>query len=223
MNAIINCLTLYPIDLRATSSHFDVSTPTIHMVAGVTAGFFSTTLTHPFDMLKTRMQLKPAEYRNVLQAARKVLMVRPLILNLDNIRSLVNTQILFNWILTASFNVHETITQIGGGCDWILGRDPCQDSAQVDSFCNLVDSLRGSRSVARLSQGRPSRLSFMICLDMILILLLFLSCLCSSSRIPLVLCSLFHTLPRHTFCNIAIFIKPSPNIHISTAPRSFSY
>jgi solute carrier family 25 protein 38 len=47
------------------------------MVAGVTAGFFSTTLTHPFDMLKTRMQLKPAEYKNVLQAARKVLMVRP--------------------------------------------------------------------------------------------------------------------------------------------------
>ena len=27
-------------------------------------------------MLKTRMQLKPAEYKNVLQAARKVLMVR---------------------------------------------------------------------------------------------------------------------------------------------------
>ncbi|KAF9142237.1 hypothetical protein BGX30_003100 [Mortierella sp. GBA39] len=72
-------------NLRATSSYFDVSTPTIHMVAGVTAGFFSTTLTHPFDMLKTRMQLKPAEYRNVLQAARKVLMEEGAIGFLDGI------------------------------------------------------------------------------------------------------------------------------------------
>ncbi|KAF9273558.1 hypothetical protein BGZ88_003694 [Linnemannia elongata] len=72
-------------NLRATSSHFDVSTPTIHMVAGVTAGFFSTTLTHPFDMLKTRMQLKPAEYKNVLQAARKVLMEEGAIGFLDGI------------------------------------------------------------------------------------------------------------------------------------------
>ncbi|KAK3834167.1 MAG: mitochondrial carrier domain-containing protein [Linnemannia elongata] len=72
-------------NLRATSSYFDVSTPTIHMVAGVTAGFFSTTLTHPFDMLKTRMQLKPAEYKNVLQAARKVLMEEGAIGFLDGI------------------------------------------------------------------------------------------------------------------------------------------
>lgn len=62
--------------LRDTSSYFAVSTPTIHMVSGVAAGFLSTTLTHPFDMLKTRMQLKPAEYKNVLQGARKVLLVR---------------------------------------------------------------------------------------------------------------------------------------------------
>ncbi|KAF9097791.1 hypothetical protein BGX29_003625 [Mortierella sp. GBA35] len=72
-------------DLRASSPYFDVSTPTVHMVAGVTAGFFSTTLTHPFDMLKTRMQLKPAEYKNVLQAARKVLMEEGAIGFLDGI------------------------------------------------------------------------------------------------------------------------------------------
>jgi len=63
------------LDLKASSPHFDVSTPTIHLVSGVAAGFLSTTLTHPFDMLKTRMQLKPAEYKNVVQAARKVLLV----------------------------------------------------------------------------------------------------------------------------------------------------
>ncbi|KAF9918963.1 hypothetical protein FBU30_011219, partial [Linnemannia zychae] len=72
-------------DLKARSSNFDVSTPTIHMVAGMTAGFFSTTLTHPFDMLKTRMQLKPTEYRNVLQAARKVFMEEGAIGFLDGI------------------------------------------------------------------------------------------------------------------------------------------
>jgi hypothetical protein len=62
--------------LKATSSYFDVSTPTIHMVSGVAAGFLSTVITHPFDMLKTRMQLKPAEYKNVFQGARKILLVR---------------------------------------------------------------------------------------------------------------------------------------------------
>ncbi|KAI1305004.1 hypothetical protein EDD11_005028 [Mortierella claussenii] len=71
--------------LRSTSSYFDVSTPTIHMVSGVAAGFLSTTLTHPFDMLKTRMQLKPAEYRNVFQGARKVLLEEGAIGFLDGI------------------------------------------------------------------------------------------------------------------------------------------
>ncbi|KAF9935753.1 hypothetical protein BGZ75_000691 [Mortierella antarctica] len=72
--------------LRDTSSHFAaVSTPTIHMVSGVAAGFLSTTLTHPFDMLKTRMQLKPAEYKNVLQGARKVLLEEGAIGFLDGI------------------------------------------------------------------------------------------------------------------------------------------
>ncbi|KAG0050377.1 hypothetical protein BGZ83_004842 [Gryganskiella cystojenkinii] len=72
-------------DLKASSAYFDVSTPTIHLVSGVAAGFLSTTLTHPFDMLKTRMQLKPAEYRNVLQGARKVLLEEGAIGFLDGI------------------------------------------------------------------------------------------------------------------------------------------
>ncbi|KAG0237252.1 hypothetical protein BGW42_001519 [Actinomortierella wolfii] len=42
------------------------------LLGGVAAGFLSTTITHPFDMLKTRMQLKPSDYKNVFQAARKV-------------------------------------------------------------------------------------------------------------------------------------------------------
>ncbi|KAF9187371.1 hypothetical protein BGZ51_001338 [Haplosporangium sp. Z 767] len=72
-------------ELRNTTRFSDVSTPTIHMVSGVVAGFLSTTLTHPFDMLKTRMQLKPAEYKNILQAARKVLMEEGAIGFLDGI------------------------------------------------------------------------------------------------------------------------------------------
>ncbi|KAG0243066.1 hypothetical protein BGW41_002928 [Actinomortierella wolfii] len=42
------------------------------LLGGVAAGFLSTTITHPFDMLKTRMQLKPSDYKNVFQASRKV-------------------------------------------------------------------------------------------------------------------------------------------------------
>ncbi|KAF9433027.1 hypothetical protein BGZ76_009976 [Entomortierella beljakovae] len=60
--------------LNTATSFLNMSTPTIHMVSGMAAGFLSTTITHPFDMLKTRMQLKPTEYKNVFQAARKVLM-----------------------------------------------------------------------------------------------------------------------------------------------------
>ncbi|KAG0074621.1 hypothetical protein BGZ93_007718 [Podila epicladia] len=73
-------------EIKASSELFsNVSTPTIHMVSGVAAGFLSTTLTHPFDMLKTRMQLKPAEYKNVLQGARKVLLEEGAIGFLDGI------------------------------------------------------------------------------------------------------------------------------------------
>src|SRR5690348_11755711 len=147
MNAIIDYLTLCPIDLRATSSHFDVSTPTIHMVAGVTAGFFSTTLTHPFDMLKTRMQLKPAEYKNVLQAARKVLMVRPLILILTTSGHFVITRVLFNWILIQlKNNVHETITQN-------------RRRVRLDSWTGSLSGQCASRFILQ-SRGQSTRKSF---------------------------------------------------------------
>lgn len=39
------------------------------------AGLSSTTMTHPFDMLKTRIQLKPQEYPDFLRGAVKVLRV----------------------------------------------------------------------------------------------------------------------------------------------------
>ncbi|KAF9405631.1 hypothetical protein BGZ94_003446 [Podila epigama] len=70
---------------QGPDSMFNLRPPTIHMISGVVAGGLSTTLTHPFDMLKTRMQLKPAEYRNVLQAARKVMMEEGAVGFLDGI------------------------------------------------------------------------------------------------------------------------------------------
>ncbi|KAG0247879.1 hypothetical protein BG011_000795 [Mortierella polycephala] len=86
-------------ELRNTTRFFDVSTPTIHMVSGVAAGFLSTTLTHPFDMLKTRMQLKPAEYKNIIQGARKVLMEEGAIGFLDGI-----------FVRTVRKSIHSAIT-----------------------------------------------------------------------------------------------------------------
>jgi len=41
----------------------------------VIAGFSATTITHPFDMLKTRMQLKPQNYPNIWLGALKILKV----------------------------------------------------------------------------------------------------------------------------------------------------
>jgi hypothetical protein len=44
--------------------------------AGVLAGVTATCFTQPFDMLKTRMQLKPLVYRNLWSSAKKVIAVR---------------------------------------------------------------------------------------------------------------------------------------------------
>jgi solute carrier family 25 protein 38 len=38
----------------------------------VAAGIAATCTTQPFDMLKTRMQLKPQNYKNMFQSAKKV-------------------------------------------------------------------------------------------------------------------------------------------------------
>jgi solute carrier family 25, member 38 len=43
------------------------------MSSGLAGGFMATMLTQPFDMIKTRLQLKPKEYKNMLFACRKIL------------------------------------------------------------------------------------------------------------------------------------------------------
>ncbi|KAI8882410.1 mitochondrial carrier [Backusella circina FSU 941] len=57
----------------------------INMGSGVMAGSAATCTTQPFDMLKTRMQLKPTNYRNLIQSARKVFMEEGLIGFFDGI------------------------------------------------------------------------------------------------------------------------------------------
>ncbi|ORZ18740.1 mitochondrial carrier domain-containing protein [Absidia repens] len=52
---------------------YHVANAVINMGSGVIAGMTATVITQPFDMLKTRMQLKPTIYKNLLQAASKVL------------------------------------------------------------------------------------------------------------------------------------------------------
>ncbi|KAI8967296.1 hypothetical protein BDF20DRAFT_829811 [Mycotypha africana] len=44
----------------------------INLSSGVVAGLAATCTTQPFDMLKTRMQLKPMMYKNMIQSAKKV-------------------------------------------------------------------------------------------------------------------------------------------------------
>ncbi|CAG8439854.1 6853_t:CDS:2 [Diversispora eburnea] len=50
-----------------------ISAPIVHMTSAMIAGFSATTVTHPFDKLKTRIQLKPREYPNFFRGALKVL------------------------------------------------------------------------------------------------------------------------------------------------------
>lgn len=45
----------------------------INFGSGVMAAGLATAITNPFDSIKTRIQLQPKEYKNILQAARKML------------------------------------------------------------------------------------------------------------------------------------------------------
>ncbi|CAO3650904.1 unnamed protein product [Mucor fragilis] len=58
----------------AVSHNVPVANAVINMGSGVAAGMAATCTTQPFDMLKTRMQLKPIMYKNLIQSAKKVYM-----------------------------------------------------------------------------------------------------------------------------------------------------
>ncbi|CAK3958793.1 Solute carrier family 25 member 38 [Lecanosticta acicola] len=49
------------------------SSATINFASGVVAAMAATTLTNPFDAIKTRLQIAPGRYRNMLQAAKVML------------------------------------------------------------------------------------------------------------------------------------------------------
>jgi len=49
------------------------SSATINFASGMLAAIAATTLTNPFDAIKTRLQIAPAKYRNVVQGAKLML------------------------------------------------------------------------------------------------------------------------------------------------------
>lgn len=49
------------------------SSATINFISGVVAAMAATTLTNPFDAIKTRLQIAPGRYRNMLQAAKTMM------------------------------------------------------------------------------------------------------------------------------------------------------
>ncbi|KAH8554612.1 mitochondrial carrier domain-containing protein [Umbelopsis sp. PMI_123] len=51
----------------------NIANAAINLGSGVLAGVTATCFTQPFDMLKTRMQLKPLVYRNLWSSAKKVI------------------------------------------------------------------------------------------------------------------------------------------------------
>ena len=58
-----------PMNLQKTNSGTTVS---INFLSGLVAACFATTITNPFDATKTRLQLSPERYRNMVQASRKM-------------------------------------------------------------------------------------------------------------------------------------------------------
>jgi hypothetical protein len=59
------------LDLAASNS--GLSNPAINAASGVVAGVTATTITNPFDAVKTRLQLLPQKYGNMLKATRLML------------------------------------------------------------------------------------------------------------------------------------------------------
>jgi solute carrier family 25, member 38 len=62
-----------PITMRQETDMAGSTSASINFVSGVVAAGVATTITNPFDSIKTRIQLKPREYRNTLQAGLKIL------------------------------------------------------------------------------------------------------------------------------------------------------
>lgn len=61
-------------ETSGTATKLSTSTSAgINFVSGVTAAGLGTTITNPFDAIKTRIQLMPHQYRNMVQASKKML------------------------------------------------------------------------------------------------------------------------------------------------------
>ncbi|KAI9503224.1 hypothetical protein GGI25_004285 [Coemansia spiralis] len=56
----------------AHKKNIDIAETTVTMVAGIVAGLSASYMTQPFDLVKTRMQLRPAEYPSVLYSFSKI-------------------------------------------------------------------------------------------------------------------------------------------------------
>jgi solute carrier family 25 protein 38 len=53
------------------------SGPLLSIPSGAIAGLLATSITQPFDMIKTRIQLAPKEYRNLWYGGKKIFKVCP--------------------------------------------------------------------------------------------------------------------------------------------------
>jgi solute carrier family 25 protein 38 len=54
------------------NNQYHLTTPFIHAISAFSAGLAATTITHPFDVLRARIQLQPTVYTNAFRAATKI-------------------------------------------------------------------------------------------------------------------------------------------------------
>nr|CAG8470320.1 10472_t:CDS:2 [Entrophospora candida]CAG8543515.1 1187_t:CDS:2 [Entrophospora candida] len=86
-------------------SSINIPKPTIHMTSAIIAGLSATMITHPFDMLKTRLQLKPIEYKNLFYGANKIIREEGFLRLFDGMSlrlSKKTVQAVINWTLYES-------------------------------------------------------------------------------------------------------------------------
>jgi len=72
-NVVPNCRNVLGLSHDFENGKKSVTQAVTHFSCGMMAGFLASLVTHPADVVKTRMQIQPEVYRSIVHASRKIL------------------------------------------------------------------------------------------------------------------------------------------------------
>lgn len=74
--------------------------PAVHMASGIVSGIAATVVTNPFDVAKTRMQLRPLDYHSTLESLWKIakVCIRHSVTRIDKVTYMLSTGGKLQWL-----------------------------------------------------------------------------------------------------------------------------